>query len=161
MISNPPLPLRRSRLLDVAERIGNALPDPALLFVFAMLLLAVASAYAAAAGWSAVNPVTGEALQARSLLTEASVAQLLGELPRTYAGFAPLGVVLTVVLGAGVADGSGLFAALLRASLRRRRLSAVPRPSPMAVPLPSMSSSESDETMQEEGGQGQADPKKV
>lgn len=118
MISNPSLPLRRSRLLDVAERIGNALPDPALLFVFAMLLLAVVSAYAAAAGWSAVNPVTGEALQARSLLTEASVAQLLGELPRTYAGFAPLGVVLTVVLGAGVADGSGLFAALLRASLR-------------------------------------------
>ena len=31
--------------------------------------------------------------------------------------FAPLGIVLTIMLGAGVADRSGLFAALVRASL--------------------------------------------
>ena len=75
------------------------------------------SAVGAAAGWSAFNPVTGETLIVKSLLSEQSLQLLITEIPRTYAAFAPLGLVLTVMLGAGVADRSGLFAALVRASL--------------------------------------------
>ena len=75
------------------------------------------SAVGAAAGWSAMNPVTGETLIVKSLLSEQSLQLLITEIPRTYAGFAPLGLVLTMMLGAGVADRSGLFAALVRASL--------------------------------------------
>jgi aminobenzoyl-glutamate transport protein len=54
---------------------------------------------------------------------EARAGQSAGEIPwrshtpRTFAAFAPLGNVLTVMLGAGVAERSGLFAALVRASL--------------------------------------------
>ena len=58
----------------------------------------------------------------KSLLSEESLQLLITETPRTYAAFAPLGLVLTIMLGAGVADRSGLFAALVRASL-----SAVPK----------------------------------
>ena len=72
------------------------------------------SAVGAAAGWSAVNPVTGETLSVKSLLSEQSLQLLITEMPRTFAGFAPLGVVLTIMLGAGVADRSGLFTALVR-----------------------------------------------
>ena len=111
----------RNRFLDGVERLGNALPDPALIFVGLIALLMAMSAVGAAAGWSAVNPVTGETLSVKSLLSEQSLQLLITETPRTYAGFAPLGLVLTIMLGAGVADRSGLFAALVRASL-----SAVP-----------------------------------
>ena len=107
----------RSRFLDGVERLGNALPDPALIFVGLIAVLMAMSAVGSAAGWSAFNPVTGETLSVKSLLSEQSVQLLITEIPRTYAGFAPLGLVLTIMLGAGVADRSGLFAALVRASL--------------------------------------------
>ncbi len=39
-------------------------------------------------------------------------------MPRTLTGFAPLGIVLLIMFGAGVAERLGLFSALIRASLR-------------------------------------------
>ena len=111
----------RNGFLDGVERLGNALPDPVLIFVGLIAVLMAVAAVGAAAGWSAVNPVTGETLSVKSLLSEQSLQLLITETPRTYAGFAPLGLVLTIMLGAGVADRSGLLTALVRASL-----SAVP-----------------------------------
>src|SRR5688572_10008634 len=69
-------------------------------------------------GWTATNPVTGETLVAKSLLSEESVRLMLTEMPRTYTGFAPLGLVLVLMLGAGVADQSGLLSSLLRRAMR-------------------------------------------
>jgi aminobenzoyl-glutamate transport protein len=107
----------RNRFLDAVERLGNALPDPALIFVGLIAVLMALSAFGASAGWSALHPVNGETLSVTSLLSEQSLQLLIVEIPRTFAAFAPLGMVLTVMLGAGVADRSGLFAALVRASL--------------------------------------------
>ena len=106
------------RFLDLVERFGNALPDPVAIFVIIIALLMAVSALGAWLGWSAVNPVTGEALVAKSLLSEELVRQLLGEMPRTFTGFAPLGLVLTIMLGAGVAERSGLLAALIRKAVQ-------------------------------------------
>ena len=121
-VISPPATQERSRFLDAVERLGNALPDPVLIFVGLIALLMAMSTVGAAAGWSAVNPVTGETLSVKSLLSEQSLQLIIAETPRTFTGFAPLGLVLTIMLGAGVADGSGLFAALMRAAL-----SGVPR----------------------------------
>src|SRR6187549_2234611 len=106
------------RFLDLVERVGNRLPDPVAIFIIIIALLMAVSALGAALGWSAVNPVTGERLVARSLLSEELVRRLLTETARTFTGFAPLGVVLTIMLGAGVADRSGLLAALIRKAVR-------------------------------------------
>lgn len=114
---------RRNRFLDTVERLGNALPDPVFLFIGIILVLIVLSVIGANAGWSATNPVTGEMLSAKSLLTEENVQKLFVEMPKTYAGFTPLGISLTILLGASVADGSGLLAALMRVSLSRVRRS--------------------------------------
>jgi aminobenzoyl-glutamate transport protein len=111
-------PVRRS-WLDQVERLGNALPDPVAIFVVMIIVLVAVSAVGAALGWTAVNPVTGETLQAKSLLAEDMVTRLLTELPRTFVAFPPLGSVLTLVIAAGVADHSGLLTAVLRASLAR------------------------------------------
>jgi aminobenzoyl-glutamate transport protein len=113
---------KNSRFLDAVERLGNALPDPIFIFVAIILALVGVSAIGEMAGWSAVNPVTGETLKATSLLSEANLQKLFVEMPRTYTGFAPLGFALTIMLGASIADRSGLLAALMRASL-----SGVPR----------------------------------
>lgn len=108
---------RRNRVLDFVERLGNALPDPVFIFIGIILILVVVSVIGAGAGWSAVNPVTGETLVATSLLSEANVQRLFTEMPRTYTGFAPLGFALTIMLGASIAERAGLLSTLLRASL--------------------------------------------
>lgn len=99
--------------LDAVERIGNALPDPAFIFLFLILVLVIVSVMAAAAGWSAVNPVTSAPVVVQSLLSEANVARLLTDMPRTLTGFAPLGLMIVVMLGAAVAERSGLFTVII------------------------------------------------
>jgi aminobenzoyl-glutamate transport protein len=106
------------RFLDIVERVGNKLPDPVAIFVVIIALLMAVSALGAALGWSAINPVTGETLVAKSLLSEEMIRQLLTEMARTFTGFAPLGMVLTIMLGAGVAEHSGLLAALIRKAVQ-------------------------------------------
>ena len=106
------------RFLDAVERLGNRLPDPVAIFVIIIVVLMAVSAFGAAMSWSAINPVSGERLVAKSLLSEEMVRQLLSEMPRTFTGFAPLGLVLTIMLGAGVAEHSGLLAALIRKAVQ-------------------------------------------
>jgi aminobenzoyl-glutamate transport protein len=110
---------RGERFLNRVERLGDALPDPVMIFLWIIAVLAILSVIGAQWGWSAINPVTGEVLTAKSLLSETSVRRLFVEMPKTYTGFAPLGLALTIVLGAGVADQSGLFSALVRSAIRR------------------------------------------
>ena len=76
-VEAPATRVRSNRFLDVVERLGNKLPDPVAIFVIIIVLLMAVSALGAALGWSAVNPVTGEQLVAKSLLSERLVRQLL------------------------------------------------------------------------------------
>ena len=129
MSSNPIAP--PSGFLATFERLGNKLPDPIMIFVWLILFLIGLSALGAWLGWTASLPYSGtEAPQwgelkdgvltyrATSLFNEENIARLLTEMPKTMASFAPLGLVLTIVLGASVAEKSGLFSALIRGSLR-------------------------------------------
>lgn len=122
---------RQRGFLGFVERVGNLLPDPIMIFVWLIALLMILSAIGAALGWSASLAYPGEeapeggvlengvlTYTAASLFSEDNVRRLLTEMPRTLTGFAPLGLVLLVMFGAGVAERTGLFSALIRASLR-------------------------------------------
>ncbi len=106
------------RALDAIERLGDRLPDPVFIFAWIIAALVAASVLCQALGVSAINPATGETLQAQSLLTGDNIRQLLVEMPRTLTGFAPLGYVLLIMLGAGVAERVGLLSAAIRAMVR-------------------------------------------
>ncbi len=107
------------RWLDRIERLGNALPDPVVIFIALIAVLMLVSALGAALQWSAVNPLSGETLVVKSLFAEDMVRRLLTEFPKTFTSFPPFGIALVIVMGAGVADHSGLLAVLVRASLQR------------------------------------------
>jgi aminobenzoyl-glutamate transport protein len=101
------------------ERVGNSLPDPVSLFLILIGLVMLFSALLAALGLEAVHPGTGEVIRVQNLFSAELLRRLFVEMPRTFAGFPPLGLVLVVMLGIGVADKSGLIAAALRGVLRR------------------------------------------
>ncbi len=109
--------------LAVVERVGNALPDPVFLFLGLIALLGIFSEIAARTGLSSAHPATGEDVIARSLLSATNLQKLLVEMPTTFTHFHPLGYVLVVMLGAGVAERTGLFGAAMRAAVRRAPVS--------------------------------------
>ena len=106
-----------SRVLNVIERVGNRLPDPVFLFLWLIGALIVLSLVGAGLGWSAVNPVTGDTLRAESLLSAENLEQLFIGMPKTLADFPPLGIVITIIYGASVAERSGLFTTAIRGAL--------------------------------------------
>ncbi len=102
------------RALDLLERVGNRLPEPATIFVLLALLVVVASVVASQLGVQVPHPKDGTAIVAENLLTRENVRRMFTEMVRNFTGFAPLGLVLVAMLGMGVAEGSGLVAASLR-----------------------------------------------
>lgn len=113
-----------SRFLGWIERTGNKLPDPVFLFLYLVAGLMLLSVVAATLGWSAVHPTevdpdTGakKVIAATSLLSADNIRKLWVDMPKTFTGFHPLGYVLVVMLGAGVAEKSGLFGAAMRAGV--------------------------------------------
>lgn len=110
----------RAGWLDRLERIGNALPEPAILFALGIAVVVLLSAMAAGAGWS-VAPPPGSAegsIEARSLLAPDGIWWFLGHFVANFVAFPPLGVVIVGMLGVGVAERSGLLPALLGRLLR-------------------------------------------
>ena len=106
-----------ARALNGIERFGNRLPDPVFLFLWLILGLIGLSLVGAALGWSAVNPVTNELLTAQSLLSPENLERLIIGMPKTLAEFPPLGIVITIIYGAAVAERTGLFSTAIRGAL--------------------------------------------
>ena len=120
-MSAEPAPIRKvkeggaiGRALDLLERIGNRLPEPATIFVILCLVVVVASVISAHYHVQVPHPKDGTPIIAESLLTRANIGRMFTEAVRNFTGFAPLGLVLVTMLGMGVAEGSGLVAAGLR-----------------------------------------------
>lgn len=101
-------------LLGFVERVGNALPHPAIIFVVLAAAVVVASALALWLGVAAVRPGTGEPITPVNLLTVAGLHRMLEGCVTNFTSFAPLGTVLVAMMGIGVAEGSGLLATGLR-----------------------------------------------
>ena len=127
----PDLSRRQRGFLGFVERAGNMLPEPTMIFVYLIVALMILSAFGQWLGWSADLSYTGDTApawaslengtltySATSLFSAENIGRLLTEMPRTMSGFAPLGLILVIMLGAAVAERSGLFSTLIRASLR-------------------------------------------
>ncbi len=118
----PPAPAASSprlldRFLNAIERVGNRLPDPAVLFIVALVLTWVLSALLSSVEFAEVDPRTGKPLQIQNQLTGAALATFLAGMVKTFTDFPPLGVVLVALLGVGVAEHTGFINAGLRALL--------------------------------------------
>ncbi|MEM7699711.1 MAG: AbgT family transporter, partial [Verrucomicrobiota bacterium] len=112
--------------LGLVERTGNRLPDPVFIFVYLIGILLLISMLCSWAGVSAAHPTqlaedgSGPLiLTAKSLLSPENIQAFWTEMPKTFTHFHPLGYVLVVMLGAGVAERSGLFASGIKYTMRR------------------------------------------
>jgi len=125
MAQTTPQHLREPGILGWIEYNGNRLPDPVFIFVWLIAFVVGISVIAAFAGVSAVHPTQSMPdgspliIQAASLLSADNIQRLLVQMPTTFTHFHPLGYVLVVMLGAGVAERSGLFATVMSSAVKR------------------------------------------
>ncbi len=103
-----------SRFLNMIEKGGNALPNPATLFALFAILVLVLSAFGELLGWMASHPATGEIIKVHNLLSNEGFRRIVLEMVENYTGFAPLGIVMVALLGIGIAESSGLIGAVIR-----------------------------------------------
>lgn len=106
-----------TRALNKVERVGNKLPDPAIIFLISLVVVWVLSALLSNISFSAIDPRTGDPVVVNNLLTGASLADFMSRMVTIFTGFAPLGVVLVAMLGVGVAEHSGYINAGLKRML--------------------------------------------
>lgn len=107
------------RSLEAVERVGNLLPHPFWLFWILALILGAVSAILAGAGVGVTLPGTDETVTVKSLFSTEGAVMAVDSAMENFAGFAPLPVVVSVILGVAVAERSGVLDALLRPTIVR------------------------------------------
>src|SRR5690554_534076 len=105
---------RLARALDTIEVVGNKLPHPATLFLMMAVLVALLSWWASAVGLQATHPATGEVIAVKNLLSADGIRWIYTNVESNFVKFPPLALVLVIMVGIGVAEGSGLFTVLVR-----------------------------------------------
>jgi aminobenzoyl-glutamate transport protein len=105
------------KFLDLVERGGNKLPDPVILFVAFTAIILVASAIFSMLGTTAVNPATNETIAVVNLLDAEGIRTILTTMVGNFTSFPPLGLVLVVMLGVGLAESTGLITVFMKTTI--------------------------------------------
>ncbi len=107
------------KFLNAIEKIGNKLPHPFMLFLYLTLILIAISFVLGTMNASVVHPNTGETVTVNNLLSKDGIRYILGNTLTNFTGFAPLGLVLTMMLGIGLTERVGLFSALMTKAITK------------------------------------------
>lgn len=109
--------------LGWVERVGNAMPHPAMIFVILTVVLLIVAEIMARKGISVdfydARAKEETTLTAVSLLNPEGIRYMFNSAVKNFTGFAPLGTVLVAMLGVGVAEHTGLFEVSLRKMLSK------------------------------------------
>ena len=116
----PPAPEQSGlayRFLASVERIGNKLPDPAVLFIALLFIVWVLSWLMSYLTFGIIDPRSGEPIVIINQLTAGSLTAFLTGMVTNFVTFGPVGTVLVAMLGIGVAEHSGFITTGIRALL--------------------------------------------
>ncbi|MCE2944186.1 MAG: AbgT family transporter [Lysobacteraceae bacterium] len=103
------------RFLDGVEKVGNKLPDPAMLFILLLGVVMVLSWALSMVSFEIVNPRTGAPVEITNLLGGTALTEFIANMVTVFTSFPPLGVVLVSMMGLAVAEHAGFIHAGLRA----------------------------------------------
>ncbi len=106
-----------SKFLNGIERVGNKLPDPFMLFVYLALFTILLSWFVSSLGVTVVQPGSGEEIPIKSLMSGEGLRYMLTSMLENFTGFKPLGLVLAMMLGIGIADKVGLLETAIKSTI--------------------------------------------
>jgi aminobenzoyl-glutamate transport protein len=107
-------PSKMMQVFKWVEKAGNKLPHPFTMFLWLIAIVVILSAVFGSMGVSVPHPVKEETVAIKSLLTTEGIQYIVLNLVKNFSGFAPLGLVLSMMLGIGLAEQSGLMDAFMK-----------------------------------------------
>jgi aminobenzoyl-glutamate transport protein len=110
------------KILDWVEMVGNRVPHPVVIFLILIAIVLVLShilyLLGASVSYQVINPDTHQVetvtTAARSLLTANGIRDIYVRLVPNFMGFTAVGLLVVAMVGAGVAEESGLVKSLIR-----------------------------------------------
>jgi aminobenzoyl-glutamate transport protein len=110
------------KLLDGVETAGNQAPDPAVIFLILSGLVIVLShlfyLLGTSVAYEVVNPQSHQVEHAtatvKSLLSADGIRFMLTSMVRNFINFGPVGIILVVMTGVGLAEQAGLMTAVIK-----------------------------------------------
>ncbi|SMO46447.1 AbgT family transporter [Melghirimyces algeriensis] len=105
------------RFLDMVEKAGNKLPHPFLLFVYLSIGMILLSAVVSQLGITVVHPGEGKEVAIKSLISGEGLTFILTSMVGNFTGFKPLGLVLGMMLGIGLAQKVGLIQTFMKKTI--------------------------------------------
>ena len=105
------------KILNKIEIVGNKMPDPATIFLILSIGIMIISKLTS--GTTVINPSNNEKVAIVNLLGKQGLTKLLTQSVNEFQKFPPLGMVIVVMLGAGVAEKSGLMSAAMKHSIKK------------------------------------------
>jgi aminobenzoyl-glutamate transport protein len=110
------------KLLDGVETVGNKVPHPAVIFFILIFLVILLSHLFHWLGttvtYEVINPQTHKVEETtaavNSLLTADGIRFMLTSMVRNFTNFGPVGIILVVMIGVGLAEQAGLINALIK-----------------------------------------------
>lgn len=103
---------QKKGLLNTLEKVGNKLPHP--IYIFMVMALIVVLVSALTAGTKVIHPGTGNEEMVKNLATKEGLIWILDNVVKNFTKFAPLGMVLVMMIGLGLAEETGLLRTILR-----------------------------------------------
>ncbi|WP_100010335.1 AbgT family transporter [Lentibacillus sediminis] len=110
-------PSMMNRALNGIETVGNRLPDPFMLFVILAGLVIVLSWVISLFDVTFTIPGEEEELAIRSIVSAEGLQFILTSMLENFVTFTPLGVVLAMMLGIGLADKVGLLETAIKSTI--------------------------------------------
>src|SRR5690625_2718971 len=106
-----------SRFLNSIERVGNKLPDPFMLFITLAGLTIILSWIISFFEVTFIQPGENEITSIKSLASAEGFQYMLTSMIDNFVGFKPLGIVLTIMLGIGLANKVGLLETFIKSTI--------------------------------------------
>ena len=122
-----------NRFLETVERVGNKLPDPAVLFIALLFIVWILSWLLSNVTFDLIDPRTNSPVVVKNLLSGPTITEFFSVMVNNFSHFHPVGVVLVAMLGIGVAEHTGFINAGLKALLS---VTAKWLLTPMAILMP-------------------------
>ena len=117
MSDQAPATNQNGGFLGAVERIGNKLPDPAVLFIALLFIVWVLSWLLSYVSFGYIDPRTQAPIEVANQLTGSALTAFMTGFVTNFVTFGPIGTVLVAMLGIGVAEHSGFITTGIRALL--------------------------------------------
>ncbi|SDY08822.1 aminobenzoyl-glutamate transport protein [Evansella caseinilytica] len=105
------------KMLDFVERTGNKLPHPFMIFVYLAAIVILLSWVISFFDVAVVHPGTGEEVAIQNMLSVEGLDYMLSSMLTNFTGFQPLGLVLVMMFGIGLAQKVGLIETFMKKTI--------------------------------------------